>query len=354
MPQCSRWLIAPIALVALLGIGNAAQRPLGDFRLSGPPTISPAHASARSAETAGPVDLHIATEAADAFEHGMGAWDVQWGRDKQGVILDDRLLIEDDGPGTRGIQSRSVAQAAALRGDTARREGARQETPPRGSPSCAGGKALPLVLFMGRTSPGDLQRHPAGGRREYLRIVPPELLRQGDNEVMLAPNKGDEFVLLSRRSDILANAPDRKDRPPRSFRSTDGGQSWQAVDGEYRVRLPLLRYREKGHFISPVIYLGEASGKLREVVEGAQSEFEALVKLPPGSTGNGGTIRRWNVIRPGTRTTSSNTRPASAFSTPSCTPSAVSRWDTKRDSSSDTTRAVPDQATRSMKSGRTS
>ena len=57
--------------------------------------------------------------------------------------------------------------------------------------------------------------------------------------------------------DILRNAPERKDRPRRSFTSRDGGKTWVPLEGEYMVRLHLVQYVPQGHFISPVIDLGQ-------------------------------------------------------------------------------------------------
>ena len=57
--------------------------------------------------------------------------------------------------------------------------------------------------------------------------------------------------------DILRNAPERKDRPQRSFTSTDGGKAWQPLRGEYMVRLHLVQYVDQGELISPVLDLGQ-------------------------------------------------------------------------------------------------
>jgi hypothetical protein len=66
---------------------------------------------------------------------------------------------------------------------------------------------------------------------------------------------------MARRGDIVSNDPSYKGRPSRSFRSTDGGRSWEPVDGEYMIRLQLTQYLEKGELLSPVIDLGKMRGE---------------------------------------------------------------------------------------------
>ena len=92
-------------------------------------------------------------------------------------------------------------------------------------------------------------------------VVPPGLLKQGDNEIIVTcPADKPQTVKIAKRADILRNAPERKDNPPRSFRSDDGGKTWQPIDGEAMVRLFLLQYPTSGSFVSPVIDLGRDKG----------------------------------------------------------------------------------------------
>ena len=87
--------------------------------------------------------------------------------------------------------------------------------------------------------------------------IPISLLKEGDNEVILS-SFGDksQTVKIASTEDILRNAPERKDWPHRSFKSTDGGRTWEAIHGEFMVRLHLTQYIPHGEIISPVIELG--------------------------------------------------------------------------------------------------
>ncbi len=88
--------------------------------------------------------------------------------------------------------------------------------------------------------------------------VPLSLLKDGDNEVVLYCREGArQSIKYATPEDILRNAPERKDHPRRSFTSSDGGKTWQRLEGEYLVRLHLVQYLPQGRFISPVIDLGQ-------------------------------------------------------------------------------------------------
>ena len=87
--------------------------------------------------------------------------------------------------------------------------------------------------------------------------VPPELVKKGENTVVLRceGDAGADIKLLSRKQ-ILENAPELKNVPPRSFQSTDGGKTWQPLDGELTIRLHLTQHPAQGSFASRVIDLG--------------------------------------------------------------------------------------------------
>jgi hypothetical protein len=95
--------------------------------------------------------------------------------------------------------------------------------------------------------------------------VPTELLKAGDNEAVFScKGKKGWQIGLAQRKDILRNAPDLKDRPCRSFKSTDGGRRWSRkigehgdVRGELMVRLNLDQHAKKGELVGPVIDLAQ-------------------------------------------------------------------------------------------------
>ena len=81
--------------------------------------------------------------------------------------------------------------------------------------------------------------------------------KPGDNEVVLyCPSGKRGHVKLAASEDVLRNAPERQNRPRRSFKSADGGKTWEPIPGEYMVRLHLVEYVAQGSSISQVVDLG--------------------------------------------------------------------------------------------------
>ncbi|MBI3832167.1 MAG: transglutaminase domain-containing protein [Planctomycetes bacterium] len=196
-----------------------------------------------------------ALSARDAFERAMHAGEVRWDEARQGVVLYDRELIEDDGPGSRAYSTEpwyklALPEIAQLDAGVLVKKILRLERP----------AALESRLYLHPTSRDAEVRIngrpvPADGA-PLARIVPEELLKAGDNEVVLS---GQGVVIVAPRADILANAPDRANRPPRSFKSLDGGKTWQPIDGEYRIRLQRIQYASAGRLVSPVLKLAAAN-----------------------------------------------------------------------------------------------
>lgn len=209
-----------------------------------------AFAPAAAAAVAEPAAVRVMTPAAEAFEQGMGAWGVRLA-DSGGAVLHDRLLVEDDGPGVG-------SDAAWLEKDRSPVE------------QVSGQVRVKKVLVVERPEAlGAFLCVPAGmvvevnGQALGLASqgrdpeVPVALLRKGANEIVLSCAEGaSQTVKIAAREDILRNAPERAGRPPRSFKSADGGKTWEPVDGEYMVRLHLIQYAAEGNFISPVLDLG--------------------------------------------------------------------------------------------------
>jgi len=197
----------------------------------------------------------ITLPAADAFDKGMGAWGVRLADDGKGVILYDRVLLEDDGPGIG-------SDAKWLKVDKARVERIGGATIIKKVLHVRRPRAISARLFI----PRGVQVELNGSRiakAENARVpqIPVASLKQGDNEVILSC-PGDKVVQIriAEPLDIVRNAPERSGWPRRSFKSTDGGKTWEPTNGEYIVRLHLIQYAEQGHFISPVIDLGKAAG----------------------------------------------------------------------------------------------
>jgi transglutaminase-like putative cysteine protease len=192
----------------------------------------------------------VVLPAAKAFEEGQGARGVML-NDSGAVVLYNRVLIEDDGPG-------AGSDADWLKTDRAP------------TTEIAGDTRVKKILHIDRLGACDarLIAPPGAGLELNGRAlepssgspaleIPPSLLKEGDNEVVLSSLGGKgQTIKIALTEDILRNAPERKNWPRRSFKSTDAGKTWEAIQGEYMVRLHLTQYIPHGDVISPVIELG--------------------------------------------------------------------------------------------------
>lgn len=214
--------------------------------LSGP--LLPQRLNAAALET-----HQISLPAARAFEEGQGAHGVKLD-DSGAIVLYDRVLIEDDGPGAGSDADwlkTDRAETTRIAGDTWVKKILHLER--------LGARAawLTAPAGLGLQINGHTLDNPSGA--EAVKVSP-SLLKEGDNEVILSnPGAKVRTIQIASPEDILRNAPERKDWPRRSFISTNGGKSWQPIRGEYMVRLHLIQYVEKGDVTSPVIELSEES-----------------------------------------------------------------------------------------------
>jgi len=196
-------------------------------------------------------------DAEKAFEEGMGAWDVQRNPSGAGLVLHDAVLVEDDGPGANGaIGLTRDAPPTVVIGDAVRIKKILHVEDARAA------HAWLTIRSLQRHGGGlcvELNGTPLpGGMEAGLLAIPVPLLRKGDNEVVLhAQGGGRATMAFSPRADILRNAPERKSRPGRSYRSGDHGATWESVDGEFNVRLHLQQYRHEGTVLSPVVDAGK-------------------------------------------------------------------------------------------------
>jgi transglutaminase-like putative cysteine protease len=223
-------------------------------------------------------------QAADAFENGQGAWGVKLDHDGAAVLY-DRVLVEDEGPAIGSdaywLQTQR-APTTTITGDTWIKKVLHLDR--------AGAMQAHLYVPEGVTIEinGQPLSYPTGS--PYAE-VPPSILKAGDNEVALHySGKEPRTIKSALPEDILRNAPERRDRPPRSFKSMDGGRSWSAIQGEYMVRLHLVQFVPQGKFISPVIDLGrqgsanagDTNPLLQPVVVQSVS-LEAQTETPDGT-----------------------------------------------------------------------
>ena len=202
-----------------------------------------------------PETCRLTSHADEAFQEGQGAWDVRL-YDGGAVGLYDRVLVEDDGPGIG-------SDAEWMKTDRAP------------TTEIAGERRVKKVLHVAHRQAMEARLcGPAGvaieinGRPTEAQPgtrfpqIPVSLLRDGDNEIVLyCRGAASQRIKYATPGDILRNAPERKDRPRRSFTSYDGGKTWEPLKGEYLVRLHLVQHVPQGHFISPVIDLEQGRRK---------------------------------------------------------------------------------------------
>ena len=193
----------------------------------------------------------------DVFEKGLGAFHVRMSADHNSVGLYNRVLYEDDGPGlgadTKWLDADERSPTQELTGNTLFKKILVIDRPEAldGHFCIADGLK---VTVNGRP----LSASPTRG--DYPEC-PPALLKKGANEIVMeAPEGKTGWVKAATRKHIIENDPSRADIPPRSFKSNDGGKTWQPFDGEFFVRIELTQYVPTGSLISPSIDLAQAGG----------------------------------------------------------------------------------------------
>ena len=231
---------------------------------------------------AGQVTRKISFDASDALERGMEVVGVQHADVGGGVVLYDSTLIEDDGP---GIGPDASFLAVNERSPVIK---------------VGGSTLIKKILHVDRPAARVVRLYTSQGVNASINgtavkidaddkypIIPSELLKQGDNEIIVScPAEHPQTVKIAPRADILRNAPDRKDRPARSFKSDDKGKTWQPIDGEAMVRLFLLQYAPSGSFASPVIDLGcdEGQSISNGSVSARSLEMKPQADMPAGTS----------------------------------------------------------------------
>jgi transglutaminase-like putative cysteine protease len=218
----------------------------------------------------------------EAFEKGQEAAGLRMAEDGRGVILYDHVLYEDDGPGaggdTKWLRPEDRSPTEKVGGEVRVKKILVIDRPEALAGHlyiCSGVK----VTVNGQALPGGLTGS------DYP-VCPVELLKQGENEVVIeAPADQAVTIKVAARKDILHNAPERAGRRPRSFRSLDGGKTWEAIDGELLVRLALVQYVARGNLVSPVIDLaaGQGGGVLQPRLAAANVAVKTKSETPEGT-----------------------------------------------------------------------
>ncbi len=228
---------------------------------------------------------------AEAFEKGQGAFDVQMAPDGKGVVLYDRTVVEDDGPGACAGGTNWLVPRGKIGGKLMAKKVLHVERAASDSQQIViwggplEGETAPLTVRVnGHKFTARPFAEEEGARELHLVDLRQRIIHEGDNEIVLSCEEAQRgwWVGMAQRDDILRNAPERADRPPRSFRSTDRGRTWvdricanERTPGEFMVRLNLAQYAARGELIGPVIDLGELAWKKRAGLP-AQIEVAAV------------------------------------------------------------------------------
>jgi len=186
------------------------------------------------------------------------------------ITLEDRVLVEDDGPAC-GYSSNPSAAEVLSEGIVLRKTLVVDRLPARA--------AWVTALLYPENPP-----EPNNGRSVVFTVnghevkcevrhfwthaaVPPGVLKKGNNEVLVRVLEPDTrfktWVALD--ENFAVGSETRVTHPNRSARSADGGKTFDdrrlgvngAVDGEYSVRLALQSYRAEGWMESPVVDMAQ-------------------------------------------------------------------------------------------------
>jgi hypothetical protein len=187
----------------------------------------------------------------------------------EGLVLDDRLLVEDDAPAC-GYSTVDGSQEILRQGVVLRKTLLVDRWPVRGAE---------IVMLVYPVQPAE----PNNGRHLVFKVngrpdivyevkhfwtrapVPAAYLKRGRNVIEVRVQEPDTrfktYVALDRFYGV--GSDERLSHPNRSERSADGGRTWSdtrlgekgAVDGEYSIRLRLQASVPEGWLESPVVDL---------------------------------------------------------------------------------------------------
>jgi Transglutaminase-like superfamily len=170
------------------------------------------------------------------------------------VVLDEGVLIEDDGPAAGFSYLPNEERLSDM--VWIKKELIVANPAARSASLLVGPGGALKALINGK--PVELKNPAKAGNYWQAYAIPPECLIEGKNEIVLY---GSGKVWIARAEDFPSGSLDRAKHPNRSARSSDGGKTWDYdklgpagnIDGEYYVRLFLDQHRPKGTLITPVL-----------------------------------------------------------------------------------------------------
>ncbi|MBN1293056.1 MAG: transglutaminase domain-containing protein [Candidatus Latescibacteria bacterium] len=247
-------------------------------------------------------------DAITAYEDGF-AYDVMRATDKSGIILDNMVLIEDDGPGS-GVSEKGTYIEEIHQGILAKKTFDLEDPKafeahiilymiPKNSDKS---KQQPFYIILN----GERIEGPPLSWHENMWHwvkVPVKLLKKGDNTLVLGCNAptGEGYDLFIARADeyeagggmyttdgssalfsagqIEVEVDEKSGRTrfisigKNSSKSKDGGKNWSRMNlgktddviGEYTIRLNLKRYKSEGSLLSPPIDLWDGINGLEKI-----------------------------------------------------------------------------------------
>ncbi len=187
------------------------------------------------------------------FERAVGR-DVALSADESAVVLAAGALYEDDGPAA-GYSYRPNEEA--LSGEIRVRKELVIPDPRARSATLLVGPGGTLEAVVNDKA---VTLEPAGKAGQHWQAYrfDPSALKPGANAIVLG---GKGKVWFARTDEFPAGSP----LPRRSARSADGGKTWEAIDGEYCVRLFLDHHRPRAEMTLPVLDSGNLNARGRPV-----------------------------------------------------------------------------------------
>ncbi|MEX0886934.1 MAG: transglutaminase-like domain-containing protein [Phycisphaeraceae bacterium] len=245
---------------------------------------------ARATQTTATTTQRLTLAIEEAFERAGHVRAVRYDDERGGVAIDNRMLIEDDGPGIGGDAGWQRRNRAPLELVAGRRQLRKilhiENATPHTAHLVARGRHQNTrgESAVGRMAGDGLMITLNGTRLDGSGEVDAGLLKSGDNELIITcPADRPHLVKYARAADIIADDPARADRPRRSFRSVDGGRTWEPIDGELMLRLHLIQHASRAELISPVLEPATSAG-LRRAAAIAAVELDADMEQPEGTS----------------------------------------------------------------------
>ena len=232
--------------------------------------------------------------------------------EKDGIGLEDMVLVEDDAPGIgrpQGAEDEAWFERLSA-GIVARKELVLDAAEAKAAFLVFCGREAtdndaPLHLRLnghGLVRPPTKVAHPEarhyyttdwGGAHFdnwFVVPLPTGALKAGANEVLLSCDAEEPAweIMVAAASEYARGSTGRA-APGRSARSADGGATWDSglghtggIEGEYCIRLSLDRYAAEGRYRSPVIDIVGETSPLKERLDIRACRAEWNVEAPSG------------------------------------------------------------------------